>query len=134
MKQGRPKLGRFSIWLALLFLSGVGVATGFSWLPLQILIGYLSVSLFTYLVYAWDKSAAKRHAWRVRERNLHLLALFGGWPGALIAQQQLRHKSLKQPFRSICWLTVGLNLAGSLWLMTPEGMRWWRGFVEYLLL
>ncbi|WP_255353037.1 DUF1294 domain-containing protein, partial [Arsukibacterium sp. MJ3] len=29
---------------------------------------------------------------------MQLLALFGGWPGALLAQQYLRHKSNKKPF------------------------------------
>jgi uncharacterized membrane protein YsdA (DUF1294 family) len=34
----------------------------------------------------------------------------------LLAQQWLRHKTVKLPFRHWFWLTVGLNLAGFCWL------------------
>lgn len=78
-----------------------------SLLPLH----YAALSLLTLLVYAWDKAAARRCAWRVRESTLHGLALLGGWPGAWLAQAWLRHKSRKQPFRTWFWLTVAANLA-----------------------
>lgn len=48
-------------------------------------------------------------------------ALIGGWPGALIAQNQLRHKSQKQPFKAILWMTIVLNCSAFIWLLTPEG-------------
>lgn len=81
---------------------------------------YLAASLLTFVVYALDKSAAKRAAWRTQESTLHLLALAGGWPGALLAQQLLRHKSSKPSFRRIFWLTLCINLAIVAWLiMTP---------------
>ncbi|MEL7668339.1 MAG: DUF1294 domain-containing protein [Actinomycetota bacterium] len=70
---------------------------------------YLAFSIVTFAVYAWDKSAARRGARRVPESTLHVLALLGGWPGALVAQQALRHKTRKQPFRTIFWLTVLVN-------------------------
>ena len=79
-----------------------------NWLPLV----YLGVSLVTIVAYAMDKSAAQRGEWRTPEQTLHLLALFGGWPGALIAQQTLRHKSSKREFRSVFWVTLVLNVAG----------------------
>ncbi len=69
--------------------------------------GFMSVA--TYAVYALDKSAARRKRRRVPERTLHLLALLGGWPGALLAQQRLRHKSGKPAFLRVFWLTVLLN-------------------------
>ncbi|MCK5666260.1 MAG: DUF1294 domain-containing protein [Thiotrichaceae bacterium] len=72
---------------------------------------YFIASLMTFIVYAMDKSAAKKGHWRVKERTLHLLSFVGGWPGALIAQKILRHKSIKQPFRSFFWLTVFLNVS-----------------------
>lgn len=71
---------------------------------------YLGLSLATFIVYAVDKAAAKRSKRRVPEKSLHLLALAGGWPGALMAQHFLRHKSSKQPFRLFFWLTVILNV------------------------
>lgn len=80
---------------------------------------YVVLSVVTFLAYAADKSAASRGAWRTPEANLHLLALAGGWPGALVAQQFLRHKSTKQPFRQVFWGTVWLNLIGLVTLTSP---------------
>lgn len=72
---------------------------------------YVGLSLLTFLVYALDKSAAINNRWRTSESTLHVLALFGGWPGALLAQQILRHKSTKVQFRRTFWATVVLNMA-----------------------
>ncbi len=74
-------------------------------------LAYGLMSLLTFTVYAIDKSAARRGARRVPERSLHLLALFCGWPGALLAQQLLRHKTVKPAFRLVFWSTVLGNLA-----------------------
>ena len=85
-------------------------------LPALIGIAYAALSLFTFIAYALDKSAAKRGAWRTPESSLHLLGLAGGWPGALIAQQVLRHKSKKASFRAVFWATAILNCAALVWL------------------
>lgn len=87
--------------------------------PLWLLGVYLGASLLTFLVYALDKSAAQSGAWRISEQTLHLLALAGGWPGALLAQKMLRHKSAKQEFRSVFWGTVGLNVMAFIFLASP---------------
>lgn len=79
-------------------------------IALAILLIYLAASLVTFVVYALDKSAAKAGKRRTPEKTLHILALIGGWPGAWFAQQKLRHKTQKQPFRIIFWLTVVLNV------------------------
>ena len=70
-----------------------------------------------------DKSAAKRRARRIPESTLHWPSLFGGWPGGVIAQQTLRHKSKKQSFRSVFWMTVVLNVCAFVWMFTPEGLE-----------
>jgi len=82
-------------------------------------LGYGLMSLATYAVYALDKSAARRRRRRVPERTLHLLAVLGGWPGALLAQHRLRHKSGKRAFLLVFRLTVLLN--GVLLMML-----WWQ--------
>ena len=71
---------------------------------------YVVVSLLAFAVYAIDKSAAKRGTWCTSERTLHWLAVVGGWPGALLAQHWLRHKSSKLKFRVVFWSTVALNV------------------------
>ncbi|MDP0561987.1 MAG: DUF1294 domain-containing protein [Candidatus Endonucleobacter sp. (ex Gigantidas childressi)] len=79
-------------------------------------------SLLTFLIYAIDKSAAKRGGWRIKESTLHVLSLIGGWPGAAIAQQKLRHKSKKDSFCIIFWVTVAINIGIFTWLHTPNGV------------
>lgn len=73
---------------------------------------YVGLSILTFHVYAVDKLAAKRGRRRTPENTLHLLSLAGGWPGALLAQQLMRHKCAKSSFVAMFWLTVALNIAG----------------------
>ena len=82
--------------------------------PLWIATLYLAASTIAFVMYAIDKSAARRRVWRVSERTLHFWALAGGWPGALLAHQILRHKSSKARFRGVFWGTVALNVTGLL--------------------
>lgn len=71
--------------------------------------GYIGMSFLTFLAYWLDKNAAQNGNWRTPESTLHILSLLGGWPGALMAQQKFRHKTKKQPFKTIFWVTVVLN-------------------------
>ena len=82
--------------------------------PHSVAAGYSVMSLLCFLVYALDKSAARSGRWRTKERTLLLLGLLCGWPGAVLAQQLLRHKSAKASFRRVFWATVVLNVAGFL--------------------
>lgn len=80
---------------------------------------YSAMSMATFIVYWLDKRAAQRGEWRVAEGTLHGLALACGWPGALLAQQLLRHKSAKARFRRLYWLTVAVNIVAFIALFTP---------------
>jgi uncharacterized membrane protein YsdA (DUF1294 family) len=84
-------------------------------LPLAVAAVYVASSVAAVIVYAADKSAARRGDWRTPERTLHLLALVGGWPGALVAQRVFRHKSSKTSFRLVFWVTVALNCLALAW-------------------
>ena len=83
---------------------------------------YLATSVAAVIAYRGDKFAAQSGAWRTRERTLHVLALMGGWPGALIAQTLLHHKSGKPSFQLVFATTVALNCAALLWFWW--GARW----------
>ncbi|MDH3354179.1 MAG: DUF1294 domain-containing protein [Chromatiales bacterium] len=83
---------------------------------------YIVVSLLTFILYAVDKSAARNGRWRISEKTLHLSALAGGWPGAIFAQQRLRHKSKKRSFRIVFWITAILNGGALIWLHSPDGL------------
>jgi uncharacterized membrane protein YsdA (DUF1294 family)/cold shock CspA family protein len=97
------------------------VATGFWFgkLHYAVLAGYAMLSVITYAMYAWDKRQAKNAGQRTRESTLQLMALIGGWPGALLAQNYLRHKSKKRSFRLMFCATVLLNIAALVWLVSP---------------
>ncbi|GAA4087227.1 DUF1294 domain-containing protein [Nocardioides kongjuensis] len=85
---------------------------------------YVVLSLVALVLYRADKRAAQRGEWRTRESTLHLVALLGGWPGALAGRRLFRHKTRKQPFVAVLWLTVATNCAGSLVLLlaAPYGL------------
>ncbi len=108
-----------SVWALVLGAAVLLAGYGLGRPPRWTLGLYLGASVVTFLAYAIDKSAARRGAWRIAERKLHWLALVGGWPGALVAQQVLRHKSTKAEFRTVFWATVVLNLAGFCFLASP---------------
>jgi uncharacterized membrane protein YsdA (DUF1294 family) len=85
--------------------------------PVLLLAPYCLFSVVGFAMYRADKIAAQRGAWRVSEANLHAIALLGGWPGALVARRVFRHKTTKQPFRTIFWGTVVVNCVALGWLM-----------------
>jgi uncharacterized membrane protein YsdA (DUF1294 family) len=72
---------------------------------------YAGASAVCFLFYAIDKSAARVGRWRTPESTLLLLGLCCGWPGAILAQQWLRHKTSKTSFQLAFWATVILNMA-----------------------
>jgi uncharacterized membrane protein YsdA (DUF1294 family)/cold shock CspA family protein len=93
--------------------------------PLIFAAAYAVISFITFIAYSRDKSAAQQNARRTPEKTLHFLALVGGWPGALLAQQLLRHKSTKAEFRSVFWGTVLLNGAAFVILCSPTVQSLW---------
>ena len=118
-RQSKKPSGAHTLWSIPAFLVLYGVVSVLWTLPLWVAGLYGVASVVTFIAYAMDKSAAARGAWRTAESTLHMLALAGGWPGALCAQQWLRHKSSKAEFRSVFWLTLVLNVAGFVFLATP---------------
>lgn len=115
--RGLPAVGAIvAPLLALLFFGYLAGATLQSKLHWAVPVAYALMSLITYIAYRRDKAAAMRHDWRTPEKSLHLLSLLGGWPGALIAQRWLRHKSKKISFLLHFAVTVVANVAALLWL------------------
>lgn len=101
-------------WLQLSLIPAYGLALA-KWiqlgkLPLEASFVVALLCITTFIAYALDKHAAQGNAWRIPEANLHLLELAGGWPGALIAQQLLRHKTSKRSYRIAFWLMVALHV------------------------
>jgi uncharacterized membrane protein YsdA (DUF1294 family) len=67
---------------------------------------YAAMSVITFVAFGFDKLAAWRGKRRVSENTLHLLSLFGGWPGALLAMPIFHHKRRKRSFVAIVVLIV----------------------------
>lgn len=86
--------------------------------PDVVMIVYALMSIIAIIVYAIDKSAAEKGQWRTPESTLQMIALLGGWPGALFAQDILRHKTKKTSFQFIFWLAVAVNVGALAWLLT----------------
>jgi len=98
----------------------VYLGAAISWgVPKQFLIAYVGVNIICFVAYAIDKSAARSGGWRTAESTLLALGLAGGWPGAILAQQLLRHKSNKPSFRSAFWGTVVLNVVAFVLINSP---------------
>lgn len=113
-----------------LFLGFVTVAVISGKSPAWVLGLYFGASFVTFVAYAFDKSAAMDDRWRTQESTLHLFALVGGWPGALVAQRLFRHKSKKISFRRVFWATVVLNCCALGWVFSPAGARALRSILE----
>ncbi|WP_207864396.1 DUF1294 domain-containing protein [Pseudomonas sp. 58(2021)] len=90
-----PLFGSLSMWLR-----------GISRVPLA---AYGIVSVLAFFLYWADKRKARAETWRTPENVLHAVELAGGWPGALIAQQVLRHKTRKVSFQILFWVIVALH-------------------------
>jgi uncharacterized membrane protein YsdA (DUF1294 family)/cold shock CspA family protein len=97
------------IAFAMSFLIALAALAAVGRLEISFLALYYGVSIITYGSYARDKTAAQNAGRRTPESTLHLMSLVGGWPGALIAQVLLRHKTRKPSFLIGYWFTVIVN-------------------------
>jgi uncharacterized membrane protein YsdA (DUF1294 family)/cold shock CspA family protein len=114
--------------VGVVFLSLVGYAATRGSLPGFLFWLFLGTSVLAFGLYKLDKSAARSEGQRTPENTLHIVALLGGWPGALYAQQLFRHKSRKTSFQVVFWLTVMANAGLLIYLLlrTERGLpRCW---------
>jgi len=99
--------------ITLAILTVTGLLSG------MVLLFVSVINIMTYWFYAQDKEAAQLGSRRVPENTLHIFSFLGGWPAAWLAQQRLRHKTQKQPFRQIYFCTILFNILLILWLISP---------------
>jgi len=124
---GRADTGSRVAWAVVtLFFLLLGAAAYLGRLAAFVPAFYLALSLVAFAAYAHDKSAARNGRWRTPESTLHLLGLLGGWPGALVAQQTLRHKSRKGEFLALFWVLALVNCAALGWLFSAPGAAFLR--------
>lgn len=81
-------------------------------------VAYLAaINLLAFLMLHQDKQAAIAGGRRIPERTLLGLAVIGGGLGAVAAQQMLRHKTRKEPFRSLLYLILAAQTALAVFLV-----------------
>ena len=70
---------------------------------------YLAVNGLAFLLFAVDKSLAKRRKNRIREVTLLLSVLLGGGIGAFLSMQLFRHKTDKSLFTVFVLFSIVLH-------------------------
>lgn len=124
--RGRGALGRNAAPIRRGAIAAAAVALAAGWAlqawPAWVPMAYVAMSVVSFLAYAHDKAAAGRGRWRTPESTLHALDLFCGWPGGLLAQQVLRHKSSKRSFQAVFWITAVLNCAALAWMAHGDAL------------
>ena len=108
-------------FLGLVAIAAISLAAWRGWLPMPAVIVYGLASVITFGYYWRDKNAAQENARRTPEAELQFASLVGGWPGALLAQGLLRHKSKKASFQFVFWLTVFANVGLMAWWLSSKG-------------
>ena len=89
-------------------------------LPLLAAVYLLVLNLAAFLAFAVDKSASKRHEWRIPEARLLLLSALGGFVGAFLGMRVFHHKTRKVKF------TLGVPLTAVLWIAAAGLLLWLR--------
>src|SRR5688572_26244105 len=127
----RPGLSFASVVLLLVLLAApvaalTRIATTIDWRLLAIFP--LGLSTLAFVAYWSDKRRAEAGEWRVPESTLQFFGLFGGWPGAFLAQRTFRHKTSKVSFQVVFWLIVLLYQYAAVdslldWRITKDALR-----------
>jgi uncharacterized membrane protein YsdA (DUF1294 family) len=118
----------------LMLMAGLTYSYWYGYTPVLCSVLYLIASVFSYYLYAKDKKAARSGMWRVPEKTLHLSSLLFGWPGSIVAQRTLRHKTQKSRFQIVFFIMLSLNLCLLLWLHSPSGVQIFHSAITSLTL
>lgn len=99
--------------LALALALRGGAAAACAYLTLVGVSSLVALELFTRDKLTASSSSGEasdsRARPRIAERTLHGIELLGGWPGALLAREALRHKSWKPSYRGATALRIALH-------------------------
>lgn len=78
------------------FLNATGLITYLT--PLNVIIYLVTINLIGLLIMYIDKKKAKYGRWRIPEKTLLIIALFGGSIGTMIGMYWFKHKTKKLKF------------------------------------
>ncbi|TWU21668.1 Cold-shock DNA-binding domain protein [Novipirellula galeiformis] len=125
----KPTLIPIQIVIAISFLLALAALTIDGKLPFYVAGLYATMSVIAFIAYWMDKVAAIHRRSRTPENTLLYLGVIGGWPGALIAQQVFRHKTVKQSFQAGFWVSVVVNCCVLIFLASPALRAYIRSLV-----
>ena len=109
-RPGGPAPASAPVALVLAYTASMAIAVYIGRLPVMLAFWLITATCLAVLFYYGDKTAAQRGESRIAESTLHIVELAGGWPGALLAQRLLRHKTAKASYRSAFWTMVALHI------------------------
>jgi len=109
VKQKR-RLIEYTLGFALCVAAGVSLLLWRAGLA-PLYAGLIGVNVVTVALYGYDKRQAIIGSTRVPEATLHIAALLGGSPGAILAQGLFRHKTRKRGFKIVLAAIVLLQAA-----------------------
>lgn len=75
-----------------------------------VVTAYLVMNIVGLIMMGEDKKRAKKHEYRISERSLWLVALFGGAVGATAGMQLYRHKTKHLSFKIGFPFLAGIEL------------------------
>ena len=97
-----PKHNHVRYALGFAAAAAVGLSLALWWLGLAPVVAWLAgINAVALLLYGYDKRQAVVGRTRIPELVLHMAALCGGSPGALLGQGLFRHKTRKLRFQAI---------------------------------
>lgn len=65
-------------------------------------------NIMVFMLYGIDKKRAVRQEWRISEKSLLAMTIFGGGLGAICAGHYFRHKTKKWYFQLSWYLGLGI--------------------------
>ena len=85
-----------------------------------IVLYFAVISLLAITLTLYDKSAARRHKWRVRESTLLIIAALGGSVSMLLTMRIIRHKTKHAEFMVGIPVIIALQIAFAVtaWLLS----------------
>lgn len=75
------------------------------------------VNVVAFALFMFDKHCAQERLRRVPESTLLFVAMLGGSAGAIAGQQYWRHKTHKEPFRSMLFAIAAFQVVALGWVV-----------------
>ena len=82
------------------------------------MIYFISINILTFILYGLDKFFSKKRMFRISEKLLFLFSIIGGFLGSLIGMCLFRHKTRKNKFILINWISL------ILWILVFLLVKW----------